>query len=465
MKLASEAAAGLWAPWPPGLDGLIARLDALSQAPLFAAQREMAVRQALTPYLEGPGAGLLQPFGLEVELATLGVYADYYPRDGQLTLIEQLRDVVTEHIPEEERAWLDPLKHSYMDLVEVLGQGSSEQPFAGRSLGDGRGYTIRMGQADRALEAGQVLLSRFIQLPGDPDTNDVVIGGAALVLSSAEGRVLYEQVGEYRREMEFSTGAFELGDWHEFAKRFGHVLLWMYRQLRLAALMTVVATIRYRTPDGQPYLYALALYEHHAARVLRQGLEALAGFEALPPSVTGDPGAASADTWVRRASGDGAAAVAARLTLTPTQLWVEADSRERLDALKHELAATFGFTLHFRGEATTPPPHLLTIDELNAEGPLEVVVSSQQDADLLKTVLETVYLEWADRDAPVLGGKTPRHAAVTPEGREQVGRVIDEMERHDPGWRRIGRSAYAYDVLRGHVGLEPSASVSAKAVS
>jgi hypothetical protein len=29
-------------------------------------------------------------------------------------LIEQLRDVITENIPQEEREWLDPLKHSYL---------------------------------------------------------------------------------------------------------------------------------------------------------------------------------------------------------------------------------------------------------------------------------------------------------------------------------------------------------------
>lgn len=44
----------------------------------------------------------------------------------------------------------------------------------------------------------------------------------------------------------------------------------------------------------------------------------------------------------------------ARLTLTPTQLYVETDSAERLDTVKHQLAATFGFSLHFKGE-TTPP--------------------------------------------------------------------------------------------------------------
>jgi hypothetical protein len=73
---------------------------------------------------------------------------------------------------------------------------------------------------------------------------------------------------------------------------------------------------------------------------------------------------------------------------------------------------------------------------------------------LLQAFLESVYLDWTDREAPALGGKTPRHAAAPPAGREQVARLLDEMERNDLGWSRIGRSAFDYNVLRGHVGID-----------
>src|SRR3990167_960402 len=133
MKLANESTAGVWAPLPPGLDGLVAQLEALSLGPMFAGERDRALRQALRPYFEFAGNAPLPPFAQEVDLATLTIYADYYPQDGQLTLIEQLRDVVTEHIPEEERAWMDPLKHSYMDLVEMLPGIESTKEWACRS--------------------------------------------------------------------------------------------------------------------------------------------------------------------------------------------------------------------------------------------------------------------------------------------------------------------------------------------
>jgi hypothetical protein len=146
--------------------------------------------------------------------------------------------------------------------------------------------------------------------------------------------------------------------------------------------------------------------------------------------------------------------VVARLILSATQLWVECDSRERLDAIKHRLAATFGFSLHFRGESYTPPPRQLKESELAAKEPLTLVLSAEEDRALLNGFLETLYLEWAERACPSLGNHMPRHVATSAAGREQVAALIADMERHDPGIRRVGHAAFNYNKLRAHVGLE-----------
>ena len=120
MKLANERVVGRSVPVTKELDSILMRLDRLSMTPEFAQQRRIAFTRALQVYVELGNQAPLSPLPEEVDLADLLLYADFYPEDGQLTLIEQLRDVITEHIPEEERVWLDPLKHSYMDLVELL---------------------------------------------------------------------------------------------------------------------------------------------------------------------------------------------------------------------------------------------------------------------------------------------------------------------------------------------------------
>jgi hypothetical protein len=457
MKLASEATAGLWVPLAPSLDALLARLESLSLEPALAAQRQIALRLALQPYREGGGGAVLSPLPQETELGHLLLYADFYPQDGQLTLIEQLRDVITEHIPQEEREWLDPLKHSYLDLAEFLSVDKQDQRLVFRSIGGARVYRVPDGAFRKELQAGQVLLTRLIREPGDVEWERAVIAGAAMVVSNEDGKGLLNATLDYRRQVEISAGSFELGDWPEFAKRYGHVLLWTFARMRFAALLDAVRSIRYVAEGGQPYLYALALYDHSEYGYMAEMLAGSEGFER--ETAVSPPGGVSASKDVqhfvqRGACGPLESAVVARLILTATQLWVECDSRERLDAIKHKLAAALGFSLHFRGETCTPPPRQVKESELAVEEPLTLVLSAEEDRALLNGFLETLYLEWAERACPSLGNHMPRHVATSAAGHKQVAALIADMERHDAGIRRVGHPAFDYNKLRAHVGLD-----------
>ncbi|GIW54198.1 MAG: hypothetical protein KatS3mg082_0602 [Nitrospiraceae bacterium] len=229
-------------------------------------------------------------------------------------------------------------------------------------------------------------------------------------------------------------------------------------ELRPAAVRPRCSTpcthIRYRTPTGEPYLYAIAFYDHHEQRWLADGLATMEGLEPEPAARFEDapPGAGEprSRSWVRREGG----AVVARLTLTPTQLMVECESRERLNELKHRLAGTFGYSLHFRGETEGPPARKLSVEDVMKEEVASVVVTADEDRMFLASFLDRVYLEWADQESPALGGQTPRRAAASPAARDKVGALIDEMERNDIGRRRTGRPAFEYNRLRAHVGLE-----------
>jgi hypothetical protein len=454
MKLANERAAGRSVPIVKNLDVLLTRLDRLSMAAGFAAQRRIAFGRALQVYVELGTQAPLSPLPEEVTLADLLLYADFYPEDGQLTLIEQLRDVITEHIPEEERVWLDPLKHSYIDLVELLPQEAGTPRRALRSIGNGRLYEVTSDSIDSREQAGEVLCTRLVREPGDPENTLAVIAGPVLVLSSDDGRALYETTAQERRQMEVAGGLFELGDWPEFAKRFGHVLLRNFARMRLAALLEAVKEIRYRTTTGEPYFYVMALYDHQEYSHLIGSLSELEGWKENPAEPEAVVRTKKLRRFVQRRKEDGSIGpLTARVTVTATQLFLECDSRERLDAIKHNLAATFGFSLHFRGESTQPPTRQVTQEELSNEEPLTLLVTTEEDRTLVGAFLETVYLEWADRETPTLGGETPRHMMTTPAGRTQVAALIDEMERTDLGLIRTGVAAFDYNKLRAHVGL------------
>lgn len=456
MKLASELTAGLWHSMPAPLEALLARLEALSLAPTFARQREVAMGLALRPYVEQGEGVPLTPLPQEVELATLYLCADFFPEDGQLSLVEQLRDIVTEHIPDEERRWLDPLKHSSMDLVEIVKEEAADDRTALtlRSLGDGRRFLVDGDEAIRQVPVGQVLLTRLIAPPDAPSEAARVIAGCALSLSPADGQALYERVQDHRRSLEAQSGSFAMGEWAEFTKRYGQLLLWNFAQARFDALVEAVTDIRYVSPGGGPFLYALALYEHHELRFLREGMKDLTGFDPELRDHEGKPdGLDEPYVWVFRTP-----SLVARLTLTPSQLMVECDSMERLEDIKHRLASTFGYALRFRGEAAAPPIRRVSEEDLAKQDRYEVVVTPEEEQAMLRAFLESVYMDWADTSSPALGGQTPRHAAANPAHRDQVLALIRQMDRHDLGRRRTGVAGFDYDRLRAKIGLTEGAA-------
>lgn len=434
-----------------GFAALLARLESLAAQPAFRVQREIALSRVFRLYAAYGDRMPLPPLPEEVGLAELYLFADYYPEDGQWSLPEQVRDMIDVHVPEEERVWLDPLRHSYMDLLEVVArqEEGTEAMITLRSLGSGREFRVAAGSLRQQVREGQAVLTRLIR-----QRDRAVCPGPAVILSASRARSVYKATDEWRREMEADAGSFELGEWEEFAKRYGYVLMWNLAQERLQALAAAEAGFRYRAPSGHSYLYAVALHDHHERRFLAESLSDLKGWEPMPSSASGD----AVRSWVQRESAAAPAseAVVGRLTLTPSQLMVECDSRERLNLVKHELASTFGFSLHFRGESTAVPPHRLLVPNLDEESPpsQSLVVTTDEEQRLLNAFLESVYLEWVDLPSPALEGQTPRHAAAAPAARGKVAALIDEIERHDLGLRRTGKSAYDYNRLRVHVGLE-----------
>ena len=458
MQLVNEHAVGFSVPRPLSLETVLGRLEALSQKPEFALQRELGLTRALKPYLQDGISSMLPALPQETELATLSLLCDFYPEDGQLTLIEQLRDVITEHIPEEERAWLDPLKHSYIDLLELVTAPRPQEFLVLRSLGDGTTFQLPYGDFARELRPGQVLLTRVVRDPNVPASERAIWAGCGIVLSASDGKILYDKTRERERSMEMSSGELVLGEWQEFTKRFGHILLWSFAGMRVAAVVDAVVHIQYRTSDGQPYLYAIALYDHHDYCLFAKGLSEMSELEEQPSLPERGSSAATdlsqARIWKLHQEGTRVA----RLTLTSAQLIVECDRPERLDGIKHRLAGLFGFSLHFRGESLTPPVRHFSVEELEAGLPLTVIVTQEEDQSVLHQFLEKAYLEWSDQPHELLSGRTPRHAATDPAGRSKVEALIDEMEWYDPGRLRWGKAAYNYNVLRAHVGLDEVSS-------
>ncbi len=438
-----------------GLQHLLNRLAMQSQRSDFQAQRQTALGLVLEPYLDPRTSQYLSPLDEEIHLAEWYLFADYVPTDGHPTLVEQIRDTITEHVPQEERQWLDPLRHSYMDVLIILNVDASTIPnhLELQSLGDQQRFRITH-PVTSALQENRILLTRLIRAP-----SVTCLPGPPLILSKAMGNVLLTFAQNLRQHIEFSTGNFGLAEWPEFSKQYGYLLIWSLARLRGGVITEADEQVTYWTETGQPFLYAIALYAHHEYQSVATGLKEWKELIVQLPNSPGGTGTGRTSdhsVWVEQTQKpDGSSDAVARLTLTPTQLIVEADSDKRLDDLKHRLAATFGFSLHFQGETLTPPQHAPPQVDLLASQYIapHVTVPTKEEAELLSSFLERVYLEWAEQPCPALHNETPRRYARHARQDQEVATLIDQMEQHDLGLLRTGQPAYDYNILRAHIGF------------
>ncbi|TFG59517.1 MAG: DUF2384 domain-containing protein [Nitrospirales bacterium] len=297
----------------------------------------------------------------------------------------------------------------------------------------------------------RVLLTRLIR-----GASGTYLPGPPLVLSLATGQTLLAFTHDLRRGIEFSTGNFALAEWPEFTNEYGYLLIWGMARLRGGAIATADAQVTYWNETGEPFLYAIAFYEHHEFQTLATGLDEWEHMSPQPQPTSPDCETLQRKVWVQHTKEEQSPSYAiARFTLTLTQLTVEADTADRLDAIKHQLAATFGFSLHFKGETLNAPPHLLPYVDLLADTYIapSVTVSVKEENKLLSIFSEKIYLDWAEQPSPALKGKTPRQYCRENHDTKEVAELIDQMERNDLGLQRTGQRAYDYSILRAHIGL------------
>ena len=180
-------------PTDHGLQALLTRLESQSLQPDFAIQRESAFRLILQPYFDTRQWLKLSPLPEEVHLAQLYLDADYWPNDGHATLVEQIRDLVTEHVPEEERVWLDAVRHSYMDLLEIM-DVQADGPIPSlllRSLGDGQEFRVKIDGGFTGCE----IRTGSSHTSDSPTAACLELPGAAIVVSGSIGKAIFNYNG------------------------------------------------------------------------------------------------------------------------------------------------------------------------------------------------------------------------------------------------------------------------------
>jgi len=193
------------------------------------------------------------------------------------------------------------------------------------------------------------------------------------------------------------------------------------------------------TPEGDPMVFARALYRHAGLAEIRRRLKAAGDFD-WDESTGAGPGGLFEMTWIEVDPGAAPQAaslgqrILAALTLNSSTLAVHTVSRQRLAACGQRLEELLGDCIHLAGTDFRTAEDVLQEPSLQPQGRPLI-----PPPDVVAEVEERMLRQWIDDSIPALGGLTPREAVKTPEGRQRFLELIEyitrdqERMRHAPG--------------------------------
>jgi hypothetical protein len=142
------------------------------------------------------------------------------------------------------------------------------------------------------------------------------------------------------------------------------------------------------------------------------------------------------------------------VVLWPNRLELECMSRERLATGKALLSQILGQLITHRGDTFESVEQVMAKPEKQPgrKSPAPKI-PPEVEAAVLQQFLDKHYATWPDIPLPALGGKTPRQAVRTPEGRKQVAEILKQLEFGEEQKRRQGEPFYDVERLRRELRL------------
>ncbi len=210
--------------------------------------------------------------------------------------------------------------------------------------------------------------------------------------------------------------------------------------------------LQLQNTDGHPLVLCTSTYRVLNPALVAQALSHIEGVEANDGT-----GLETAWSWTRPGNDMHAEwdnTVIASLRLADSILRLETNSTERDAALRDRLELECGRLLDFEGtdqkDATNEDAiRQITSQDAGLGAEEEVRLPPEVERQAMSEFLERHYQSWPDKPLPALGGKTPRQAIRTKEGRRQVEGVIRTMEfRNSPDG-----VAFDFNTLRRELGL------------
>lgn len=338
----------------------------------------------------------------------------------------------------EERSWLQAQRSGWLGVWEVLevAPGSGLEV---RDLLTGAERRVAEVSGSRTLVARDAVLGRVV----DHGSLSLFAGVHPRPLPPEDGAAVVRAVrGRVRRRRDIPVERLR-----EPAVERYLVARWEESVAAMDARHSVPPVLC--NTDGDELLFTTDHFAFDAA-VRDELAAALASVEELegPDAEDGD----DVYTFMRPAGAAGAlpgGTVLGRVRLAAAGLALETNSLARADRLRERLEAACGDLLTHGAREHTSPPALAQAAGEPVEAPEPPPPEVQQ---ALEEWLEEYYDAWLDQPVPALSGMTPRQAARTRAGREQVNVLLKEMENRAA--RLPGGGTPDVARLRAKLGME-----------
>ncbi|RLC04612.1 MAG: hypothetical protein DRH90_08135, partial [Deltaproteobacteria bacterium] len=197
--------------------------------------------------------------------------------------------------------------------------------------------------------------------------------------------------------------------------------------------------------DGDPMRFHTLYYDIESPEVAFQALRSLSAIETKESlrsqaTLTDDGGIEKIEIpWTRKGFKSNPAlesTVLGRIEIYGRKMKVEVNSDKRAETIKNEIEKRLGPRVKYK---TTEIRSLESmIEEGQQEGLPDAGTQPNQDdlmqlpevQEQMRHMLQGHWQNWIDDRIPALGGKTPRQAVKTPDGKESVEALLLDAERH-----------------------------------
>ncbi len=358
-----------------------------------------------------------------------------------------------------ERRILEALNERPFSFLEVISCNPG-QGFRLRDVLTGEQSDVVEKEGSENAEPGDLLLGRVVQV------DHVVLlpdAGQALIPPSFKPLLV-----EFRKAVQEKAGKITAEVLTDFAFGVRGLYFDIFEELRSLPEM--------QNTDGDPLLFHTLQYEIEDPQQAFDKLAGLAEMEA-PEDLRADavldgegrivraeipwskPGNRMHESWDNTLLG--------RLVIDGDKLTVNVNSEARAAAIRREIEERLGSGARYRTTTVKSPQDMMAqeaADDGNEDSPsngqlMQIPEVRQQVENMLRSHWEG----WVDETVPALGGRSPRQAVKTADGREKVEALLQEARRDmDRNMGMRGLAEQIIDDVRRRLGLDGAPAVAPK---